>query len=248
MSYVVWKDSKLLSVLSTAHSGYRDKAADNITRRFSHDGRAPAAKHTIPAPTQAISYQQNYGGVDKADQMRSYFSVARKSNRWFFQVFFFLVDISRVNAYICYKDANCPPDQPNHAKFVMDLAEQLIDGYNEDGARRNRQDTSLTRQRTAHVLVNMGKKNPIACVGCLAKRRNLTDKQKGKRAHRSVFGCKACNKHMCSQCFRRLHQDPNCPSRIHDPSSSLSPTTSSQEDGDGSTVATGPEGTADQAD
>jgi hypothetical protein len=93
MTYAVWKDSKILSVLSTSHSGFRNKETDKIYRRFSIDGKAAAARHKIPAPSQAISYKQNNDGVDKADQLRSYFTIARKSNRWYFQLLFFLVDM-----------------------------------------------------------------------------------------------------------------------------------------------------------
>jgi hypothetical protein len=217
MTYAVMKDSKILPLLSTAHSGYRNKTTDTINRRFSKDGIAKAATHTIPAPPQAISYQKYYGGVDKADQLRSYFSCARKSNRWVFQVLFFLLDVARVNAYICYKAANgiVPGSKTSsHAKFVMDLAEQLIDGYNPGRGPKQMQNTRTNKQPTKHKLVRMKSKFSKACVGCLAKRRKRTDK--GKRAHRSVNGCSACNQHMCKLCFFELHPDPNRPTRISD--------------------------------
>ncbi|GAG94072.1 unnamed protein product, partial [marine sediment metagenome] len=41
------------------------------------------------------------GGVDLSDQLRSYYTCQRKAESWWKQLFFFLLDISAVNAWIC---------------------------------------------------------------------------------------------------------------------------------------------------
>jgi hypothetical protein len=57
----------------------------------------------VPAPRQAISYTQNMGGVDRHDQLRAYYTCARKSQLWWRQLLYFLVDAAQVNAFICFK-------------------------------------------------------------------------------------------------------------------------------------------------
>jgi hypothetical protein len=210
MTYAVWKDSKILSVISTAHSGFRNKESDEIYRRFSKDGIAAATRQKVPAPAQAISYQQNYGGVDKADQLRSYFTMSRKSNRWFFQILFFLVDICRVNAFICFRQAN-PGKKVTHAKFVMDLAEALIAGFTEDGRRASQDTRLLNVPNTRHGHVNMGADHSKSCVGCLQQTREEGPTGQPKRVHRTVYGCLVCNKHMCLECFQVSHPSGNSP-------------------------------------
>ena len=202
MTYCIWKDSKVLSVLSTAHNAYRNRDTDIVTRRFSKDGIESSRKHDIPCPPQAIAYQENYGGVDKADQLRSYFTMARKSQVWYMQVLFFLVDVSQVNAFICYSQQT--EGNANHPRFVMDIAEQLIQGYTEPN-RRVRQDTRasvIPPRAVRHVLINT--KKAKACVGC--KEQGLKSKNNtGKRERRTVYACGACNRSYCHACFLWYH-------------------------------------------
>ena len=105
----------------------------------------------VRAPPSAIGYNKHMGGVDRADQLRAYYTAARKSQSWWGQILFFFIDIARVNAWICFKhtltDRNHPADlsddeierpttsanapMQRHSNFVMDIAIQLIDGFAE---------------------------------------------------------------------------------------------------------------------
>lgn len=152
LTYVLWRDSSIMSLLSTAHNAFRENS-DQLVRSFSIDGRKRRADHTINAPRQAIDYNMHMGGVDRADQLRSYHTCTRKSMIWWKPLLYFLIDISRVNGWICFKldyikknnadpipadidDHQPAEDQatphyngPSHSHFVMAVAEQLIDGY-----------------------------------------------------------------------------------------------------------------------
>jgi hypothetical protein len=207
MTYTAWKDSKVLTVLSNAHDAYRDKEKDTVNRKFSIDGIARSEIHTINAPPQVISYMYNYGGVDKADQLRAYYSTARKSNTWHMQLLSFLIDVCQVNAYICFNIAQDPDTTPNHPRFVMNLAEDLINSFREEG-RRERQDTRYPRtvriHDHKHVLMHPKKKLSKACVLCLREGRKSKD-GKGAREKRTRYGCAACNKHYCHPCYLRTH-------------------------------------------
>ncbi|XP_072042927.1 piggyBac transposable element-derived protein 4-like [Amphiura filiformis] len=68
-TYVLWKDSKIMSLLSTGHNAYRNKDEDRVQRSFSIDGVEKRDKHMIPAPKQAVDYNKFMGGVDLSDQL-----------------------------------------------------------------------------------------------------------------------------------------------------------------------------------
>lgn len=70
----VWKDTKLVSFLSTKSNPVGD---DHVNRK-QQDGSVIQVP-TIPA---AVSYNKNMGGVDLNDQHRKYYSVGRKSRKW----------------------------------------------------------------------------------------------------------------------------------------------------------------------
>ena len=46
--------------------------------------------------------QQVQGGVDKNDQLRKYYHVALKCWKFYHYVFWFLLEVSVINAYISY--------------------------------------------------------------------------------------------------------------------------------------------------
>ena len=157
LTYVMWRDSAIMTVLSSAHNAFRNRVTDVLTRSFSIDGIQRNKDHSIPAPPQVISYTKHMGGVDRSDQLRSYFTSDRKTNTWWKHILYFLVDVARVNAWICYKqdclaasglpmhgddsditdrdsdddETDLPkgPKRPNHGNFVMSIAEQLINGF-----------------------------------------------------------------------------------------------------------------------
>ena len=202
LTHVVWKDSKIMSILSSSHNAYRDKDNDFIIRKYAETPKSKVQKHAVPAPPQAIDYNQCYGGVDRADQLRSYFSTDRKSQKWWFHVLYFLIDVCAVNARICFNARQTKPWNPS--KFAMELAEQLIGGY-QAPLRRISQDTRapmiLPATSSQHVYQRMNVKHAKACVGCLV---NGTKARGGlgKRERRTVTGCYACNTHYCLDCFR----------------------------------------------
>ena len=171
--YTLWKDSRIASILLTYHEGFRDRDTDYVYRRYSVDGIRPRQRHAVRAPPSVISYTKNMGGVDRADQLRAYNTSARKSQIWWRQLLFFLIDLCRVNAWICYKatiakkPGNPPVDvtddedeeppttsfdsaTPRHSRFIMELACELIDGY--EGRKSTTQAQGLGQVNATNVL------------------------------------------------------------------------------------------------
>ena len=150
-TYSLWRDSSIMSLLSSAFSAFRNKVQDTLFRKFSKDGHKRRVKQEVAAPPAIIAYTKNMGGVDRADQLRSYYTCARKSQIWWRQILFFLVDISRVNAWICYKFAlqqyqaanNIPDKEPADASDPSDTS----DSEDEDLLVRTRLSNSATEKR-----------------------------------------------------------------------------------------------------
>jgi hypothetical protein len=168
---VLWKDTKGLQLLSSAQQPVRNRQDDFLIRRCNVEGERRKLPLKITAPPHAINYTQNMGGVDRADQLRSYYTCARKSQHWWKQLVYFLVDASRVNAYICFKhlrdahkaqqprphdtdsdssedesdriEADVQFESSSHFDFTLDLATQLIDGFAEGAPKKQQRATSI---------------------------------------------------------------------------------------------------------
>ena len=77
---VAWHDKRKVMVATTGHN-----AEDGIVSR----GHGRTAKE-YPRPVAIEDYSKNYCGVDKSDQLRSYYGIAIKAVKWWKQIFFFL--------------------------------------------------------------------------------------------------------------------------------------------------------------
>ena len=125
MMMVLWRDTKVVSLLSTCHQGYRD---GQHTRE---KGEKVASNKDVPAPPHAMDYTRFMGGVDKADQYRSYQSCSRQSMAWWRKILYFLIDVAHVNAWLCYK-ANIEDQSGtpvSHRMFTVAIATSLIGGF-----------------------------------------------------------------------------------------------------------------------
>ena len=218
MTYVVWKDSSLLPLLSTLYQGFRNKVRDIIQRRFAKDGER-FASHSIPAPPSAVAYTKYKGGVDLADQLRAYSTCARKSNTWWKQLFYFLIDVSRTNAWISYKHTvvqelpelapGARRKGPCHSHFIIDVATELIDGFSEGEVRVVKQNPSAVPvpgyNGGNHHCVRMTHMGlyPRHCIHC---KRLGKKTRSGKSAISSSYGCATCNVYLCRfGCFTEFH-------------------------------------------
>ena len=99
LTAVLWKDSRIVSLLSSAHNGYRNKETDFVERKVKNE-KNKLQKTKVKAPPQAIDYIKNMRGEDRVDQLRVYHTCSRKSQLWWRKILYFLVDVARVNASV----------------------------------------------------------------------------------------------------------------------------------------------------
>ncbi|KJZ68919.1 hypothetical protein HIM_11686 [Hirsutella minnesotensis 3608] len=134
VNQLAWKDNALVLMLSTVHTGVeveqRIRRRPNnlkkpqqkaIKREF---GDEPTKELLIPAAT--AEYNDNMGGVDIGDQLRSYLGFDHPIRRggWKAIAFGFLLDTALINSYILQQRG-----RPNWAAFQSQISwrQQLID-------------------------------------------------------------------------------------------------------------------------
>jgi len=64
----------------------------------------------VQCPEFVVLYNKYMDGVDKGDQLRQYYSVRTKSKKMYKYIFWFLFDVTIMNAFI-----------PNHLRLVPSL-------------------------------------------------------------------------------------------------------------------------------
>ena len=134
---LAWMDERIVFMLSTKYS---NNMVDIQTRlvvllmfvyvviTFYSRGKSRVVKK----PEVVAEYNQFMLGVDKIDQMMSYYSFVRKSIKWWRKVFFWLLDMSVVNSFIIYRhtlsDGNQSKTQVReaHLDFRRSIINELV--------------------------------------------------------------------------------------------------------------------------
>lgn len=76
-------------------------------------------------PQQVIAYNQNMSGIDRCDQMLSYYSRPRKTIKWYKKVMFHQLDIANWNYFYIFKK-RFPEYKGQLLDFYQDLVKELI--------------------------------------------------------------------------------------------------------------------------
>ena len=142
-------------------------------------------------------------GVDVADQMRTKYNTARKSNKWWHSCFWFLFDLCIANSFIIQKESQ------NHIELTRSgtvkvftmldfrkiLIKSLIGNYRE-GRKRSLPPT-VDDAGIAHWPRKTAKKG--RCTWC---------RSKGIPAEPRTE-CSGCGRHLCLDCFVPHHEHLN---------------------------------------
>jgi hypothetical protein len=72
-------------------------------------------------------YNQTKGGVDVVDGMSALYNVSRPSRRWPLTLFFSLLNVGAISAYIIYKNNN--NSSIKRRNFLKEISKQLITPY-----------------------------------------------------------------------------------------------------------------------
>lgn len=106
---------------------YVSKWRDNrdvlcITTKYHPEIIETSNRHNIKKmkPREVAEYNKGMSGIDRSDQMISYYSCPRKTIRWYKKIIFHLLDISVWNSFYIYKKFN------NSKKSYIEYREKVI--------------------------------------------------------------------------------------------------------------------------
>ena len=85
-----------------------------------------AYEKEMPIPLCIEDCNRHMGGVDIADQLRSYYDTQLTSSRTWWPMLFWAYDTMIINAYIIFKDMPQSPDAITHKEFRLQCAWGLI--------------------------------------------------------------------------------------------------------------------------
>jgi hypothetical protein len=162
----VWQAKNLVRFLTTAFPGDFDEVemAERRRPRTTPQNRTlvqtvwgTLARRWLALPTASVRYNFHMGGVDIADQRRSYYSTQLRTVRNWLPLSFWLLDCTIINAYIlCAEvfEGSKIPCLQSHRYFRIRLAWNLV----MEGA-------NMLNPRWVEALST--EQNPKAAFGCL---------------------------------------------------------------------------------
>ena len=97
--YVIWKDTKVVTVALTMHTA---TGIEKVIRKMKDKAGQLLCKEVKIPPT--VEYNKYMGGIDLSDQAISYYNILRKTRKYWRTLFFLLfLDVMVTNSYLLYK-------------------------------------------------------------------------------------------------------------------------------------------------
>ncbi|XP_038220473.1 piggyBac transposable element-derived protein 4-like [Zerene cesonia] len=165
----------------------------------------------IQKPNVVIQYNKNIKGVDKKNQMLSYYPSFNKSTRWYKKIILYVTEVMLLNAFIMFKEhAKASGDSKTSMTFLdfrLSIIKNLLNIEGIDSNDLNSGPSSHSRIDSASTVYHLpdelpknkkGKRKRKDCKHCLEKR-NV------RKASR--YYCPLCYKTpgLCIECFREYH-------------------------------------------
>ncbi|KAG4067093.1 hypothetical protein HA402_000084 [Bradysia odoriphaga] len=200
-----WKDKRDVLSITTAHH----PALIEVANRYGIKKNKP---------TDIAAYNDNMGGIDRADQMVSYYSSPRKTIRWYKKVLFHLLDLCVWNSFYIFKQFH---GKGAFLDFRDSLIRSLIQLPSEisDGKDLQKKNVSLSRSSNKSASPQSVSNSGISKPHYLEKiplRESTTKKS-------SFLRCRQCSKHKirretsyrCRDCIDHPPLCPTCVEAFH---------------------------------
>ena len=143
-------------------------------------------------------------GVDKLDQLISYYSFLHESVKWWRKVFFWLLDMTVVNSYIIHQHTQCETNtKMTHLEFRRQLIRQLVEPLQTLQCVPRSVSSHERLNKAPHFLEKKSKRRDCAVCSDRA--------EEGKR-HLTPFVCTTCTDTppLCPDtCFKLYHTQRN---------------------------------------
>ena len=186
-----WKDKREVNMLSTFHD-------DSMVSKRRRTRSAVGGQEVISKPAVVEDYNQNMGGVDKSDQFVLYYGFAHRTRKWYRRVFFHMLDLSIVNAYILYMKISTSERKMTQLDFRISVARSLMDGHVRTPLHTRKPELPLRLTERPFI-------EPIPKTTEHGGRPNCHVCSKKKRKQTS-YQCKVCKTPLCLYpCFEVYH-------------------------------------------
>ncbi|XP_043486360.1 piggyBac transposable element-derived protein 4-like [Polistes fuscatus] len=114
---------------------YKAKPRKKVLILSSMHNSVQIEKNDTRTPETIQLYNSTKFGVDVTDQMARNYSVKSKSRRWSLQVFFNILDLAGINAWVLYKETT--GEEITRQEFLFQLAEELAIEYQQELGKKN---------------------------------------------------------------------------------------------------------------
>ena len=91
-----YENKQLISMISSIHN-------DEIISKRRRTRLVTGGREEIRKPVMIDEYNKYMGGVDKSDQLLSYYGLKHRTVKWWKRAAFHLIDLAIINAYLLYK-------------------------------------------------------------------------------------------------------------------------------------------------
>ena len=162
---------------------------------------------TIPCPQIIKEYNLHMGGVDLMDSHLGRLKIVLKSRKWYIRIFYHLLDICMVNAWLLFKRAN-PAIPMTQKAFRLEVAQVLTNLANKK-RKSSRPDIPMpsprgqNEQHPSNDLRYDGMDH-LPVIDGRSRCKNGTCTEDKIVNNRSIFKCKKCNVQLC------LNEKRNC--------------------------------------
>lgn len=123
ISSLLWKDNKYVTLLSSFAGTHPEISVKRYDRK---------KKETVQVkcPNVIQQYNRHMGGVDLLDSLMGRYKISIKSRKWYIRIFYHLIDLTMVNAWLAYKRVQkqngiIESQILEQAKFRAEVAESL---------------------------------------------------------------------------------------------------------------------------
>jgi hypothetical protein len=159
-------------------------------------------KVVVQIPSMVRQYNKYMGGVDLADQLKSYYEIDMRCRyKYYLKVVFDSLYTTVVNGYLNYKSLN-PETKITHLNFRQQVVHGLIITYT---SRKNAFPTGAIKRKAPPAVVH----DHLPHIMPDRKRCRLCHKRGVE--NRSKFQCVTCSAALCLQndrnCFTEFHTD-----------------------------------------
>ncbi|KAJ8349302.1 hypothetical protein SKAU_G00244320 [Synaphobranchus kaupii] len=123
MLYVKWMDTWEVKMCSTFHMAFQgDTTVRNVRNT---DGTWTSCR--VPIPVSVREYNKFMGGMDLSDALLKYYSIRRKTMKWYKALLFHFIDVAVVNGFLLHKELAAQKQRRplTHKHFRELLVEQL---------------------------------------------------------------------------------------------------------------------------